>query len=113
MTHGRLVTSALRSTADTLLDAASYGARWVLLSPAPGAGVTQLANSAAPARRSGRAPPANLTFRLVGGPSQPAAWASGPGRAGGSCGNGHRRMFCDSYVTFLRLQRTAVATAVL
>ena len=28
--------SALRSTADTLLDAASYGCRWVLLSPAPG-----------------------------------------------------------------------------
>ena len=28
-------TSALRGTADTLLDAASYGTRWVLLSPAP------------------------------------------------------------------------------
>jgi len=33
-------TSALRGTADTLLDAASYGARWVLLSPAPAGGVT-------------------------------------------------------------------------
>ena len=33
-------TSALRGTADTLLDAASYGARWVLLSPAPAAGVS-------------------------------------------------------------------------
>ena len=49
-------TSALRGTADTLLDAASYGARWVLLSPAPGAGVARPADSAAPARRSGRAP---------------------------------------------------------
>ena len=35
-------TSALRSTADTLLDAASGsdGSRWVLLSPAPAAGET-------------------------------------------------------------------------
>ena len=32
-------TSALRGTADTLLDAASYGSRWVLLSPAPAGGV--------------------------------------------------------------------------
>jgi hypothetical protein len=32
-------TSALRGTADSLLDSASYGARWVLLSPAPAAGV--------------------------------------------------------------------------
>ena len=34
-------TSALRGTADSLLDAASYGARWpgVLLSPAAAAGV--------------------------------------------------------------------------
>ena len=30
-----LQTSALRGTADTLLDAATYGSRWVLLSPAP------------------------------------------------------------------------------
>ena len=29
------------------------------------------------------------------------AWASGPARAGGSCGNCHRRMFCDSSVAFL------------
>ena len=28
-------TAALRGTADTLLDAASHGSRWVLLSPAP------------------------------------------------------------------------------
>ena len=34
-------TSALRGTADTLLDAASYGSRWVLLSPAPATGVAQ------------------------------------------------------------------------
>ena len=33
----------------------------------------------------------------------------GPGRS--SCGNCHRRMFCDSSVAFLRLQRTAVALA--
>ena len=32
-------TSALRGTADTLLDAASYSSRWVLLLPAPAAGV--------------------------------------------------------------------------
>ena len=49
-------TSALRGTADTLLDATSYGARWVLLSPAPCAGVARPADSAAPARRSGLAP---------------------------------------------------------
>ena len=49
-------TSALRGTADTLLDAASYGARWVLLSTAPGAGVARPADSAARARRSGRPP---------------------------------------------------------
>ena len=30
--------SALRGTADTLLNAASYGSRWVLLSPAPAGG---------------------------------------------------------------------------
>ena len=34
-------TSALRSTADTLLDAATYGSRWVLLSPARAAGVAR------------------------------------------------------------------------
>ncbi len=32
-------TSALRGTADSLLDSASYGDRWVLLSPAAAAGV--------------------------------------------------------------------------
>jgi len=37
-------TSALRGTADTLLDAASYGHRWVLLSPAPAAGVARAAD---------------------------------------------------------------------
>ena len=39
-------TSALRGTADSLLDAASYGSRWVLLSPASGSGVAR-----APPRR--------------------------------------------------------------
>ena len=34
-------TSALRGTADTLLDAASYGVHWVLLSPAAAAGVSR------------------------------------------------------------------------
>ncbi len=33
--------SALRCTADSLLDAASYGIRWVLLSPAAAAGVSR------------------------------------------------------------------------
>ena len=33
------------------------------------------------------------------------AWASGLARAGGSCGNWHSRMFCDSSVDFLRLDR--------
>ena len=43
-------TSALRGTADSLLDAASYGTRWVLLSPEPPTGVLP----ASPRRR--RAP---------------------------------------------------------
>ena len=41
-------TSALRGTADSLLDAASYGSRWVLLSPAAAVGV----NRDPPARRT-------------------------------------------------------------
>ena len=41
-------TSALRGTADTLLDAASYGSRWVLLSPAPAAGVARALRPRAP-----------------------------------------------------------------
>jgi hypothetical protein len=41
-------TSALRGTADTLLDAASYGSRWVLLSPAAALGVER----GAPARQT-------------------------------------------------------------
>ena len=45
--------------------------------------------------------PPTLTFSLVGG------WASGPARVGGRCGNSH---LADA---FLRLQRTAVVTAVL
>ena len=50
-----LQTSALRGTADTLLDAASYGHRWVLLSPAPAAGVDRAAVSS-PIRRQPDAP---------------------------------------------------------
>jgi hypothetical protein len=38
-------TSALRGTADSLLDAASYGIRWVLLSPAAAAGVSTTVTS--------------------------------------------------------------------
>ena len=41
-------TSVLRGTADTLLDAASYGSRWVLLSPAPAAGVARALRPRAP-----------------------------------------------------------------
>ena len=41
-------TSALRGTADTLLNAASYGSRWVLLSPAPAAGVARALRPRAP-----------------------------------------------------------------
>ena len=43
-----LQTSALRGTVDTLLDAASYGTRWVLLSPAPAAGVARVLRPRAP-----------------------------------------------------------------
>ena len=50
-------TSALRGTADTLLDAASYGHRWVLLSPAPAAGVDRAAASSPIARRTRRQGP--------------------------------------------------------
>ena len=106
-------TSALRGKADTLLDAASYGAaRWVLLSPAPGAGVARPADSAAPARRSGRAPRADPDFQF--GRWLVTAWASGPARAGGSCGNCHHRMFCDSSVGLSDAaedSRSSVATA--
>jgi hypothetical protein len=35
-------TSTLRGTVDTLLDSPSYGARWVLLSPAPASGVARV-----------------------------------------------------------------------
>ncbi len=36
-----LQTSALRGTADSLLNATSYGIRWVLLSPAAAAGISR------------------------------------------------------------------------
>ena len=41
-------TSALRGTADSLLDSASYGARWVLLSPAPASGIVGPARARRP-----------------------------------------------------------------
>jgi hypothetical protein len=41
-------TSALCGTADTLLDATSYGSRWVLFSPAPAAGVAGTLRPRAP-----------------------------------------------------------------
>ena len=46
--HRQTSESALRGTADTLLDAASYGTRWVLLSPAPAAGVARALRPRAP-----------------------------------------------------------------
>jgi hypothetical protein len=54
-----IIESALRGTADSLLDSASYrdGARWVLLSPAPAAGVVA-GSRARPSTQT-------LTFSLV------------------------------------------------
>ena len=49
-------TLALCGTANMLLDASSYGVRWVLLSTAPGAGVVQPPDSTAPARCSDSPP---------------------------------------------------------
>ncbi len=40
--------NSLRGTADTLLDAASYGARWLLLSQASAAGVVRALRSRGP-----------------------------------------------------------------
>ena len=86
--------SALRGTADTLLDAASYGVRWVLLSPAPAAGVVRATDSDQPSRRRPAAPvgpgppvapPPALTVGFVGGSSRDS-WGHlrrdlpGPGR---------------------------------
>ena len=47
-------TSALRGTADTFLDAASYDQCWVLLSPAPAAGVDRAADTSPIASRTRR-----------------------------------------------------------
>ena len=57
-------TSTLRGTADSLLDAASYGSRWALLSPAAAAGIDR-----GPPVPDGRpaSPPPTITFSLVGG----------------------------------------------
>ena len=41
-------TLVLRGMADTLLDTASYGSRWVLLSPAPAAGLARALRPRAP-----------------------------------------------------------------
>ena len=55
--HQADVRDGTRGTADTLLDAASYGdVRWELHSPAPGTGVVLSPDPAALARSSGRAP---------------------------------------------------------
>ena len=69
---GTRLTSALCSTADKLLDAAFYGVRWMLLSPEPlfrlrGRPVPRLSGSSPPLRQG----PPTLTFRLIGGSSQP------------------------------------------
>ena len=50
-------TSALHGTADTLLDPASYGHRWVLLSQAPAAGMDRAAASSPIASRTRRQGP--------------------------------------------------------
>ena len=86
-------TSALRGMEDTLLDAASYGVRWVLLSPPPGAGP--------PTRRLRRARssgPPTLTFSLVGGSSQPGP-AARPGSEAAAeiVISLQNMMFCDSF----------------
>ena len=106
-----------------MLDAASYGAHCVLLSPAPGAGVA--ARPGPPTRRPWLAalPDPYSGFSLVDGSSE-TAWASGPPPRPGpevAVENCHRRMFCDSEASssvafkFLRLKSlrtvTAVATA--
>ena len=73
------------------------------------------ADSAASARRSAGPGPATLTFSWsVARHSLGVRWASGPARVGGRCGNYHLAE-CSAIrsVAFLRLQRTAVATAVL
>ena len=77
-----------------MLDAASYGAHCVLLSPAPGAGVARPADSAAAlaqsprAAGSGRATRPLLRFQfgrwLVR--DSLGLWPAAPARAGGSCG---------------------------
>ena len=100
-------------TAGMRLDAASYGVRWVLLSPAPGAGVARPTDSAAPGLRfAALARPPDPDFQF--GQWLVTAWASGPARVGGRCENYHLAE-CSAIrsVVFLRLQRTAVATAVL
>ena len=80
--HAVAYTRQTRGTADTLLDAASYGHRWVLLSPAPAAGVDRDAASSPIARRTRRRPgPPALTFTEVGRWLVTAA-GPGPGRAG-------------------------------
>ena len=91
-------TSALRGRADTLLDAASYCVRWVLLSPASGTGVARPTDSAAPARRSGRAPRPLLSAwsELVARHSLGLRPGPGPGRRP-LPKLSSRRMFCGSF----------------
>ena len=70
-------------TVDTLLDAASYGTRWVLLSPAPAAGVARVLRPRAP----GRLDP-EFKFEFGSSPL-PGSGRAGPGRA--AVTNGHSR----------------------
>ena len=66
-------TSAPRGTAYTLLNAASYGSRWVLLSPAPASGVARRARARARPGPLDPGPicrPPTLNLSLVGGSSQ-------------------------------------------
>jgi hypothetical protein len=87
------VAAALRGTAraDTLLDAATYGSRWVLFSPAPA--LDPQPGSPAPCDLG----PAALTLGLVGGSSHwqlagPARVVSGPGRLGATAAGNDRQI---------------------
>jgi carboxymethylenebutenolidase len=71
--------SALRGTADTLLDAATSGSRWVLLSPAPAAGVARAGTvrvGQQQGRRRGR-PAARAAGQAVGQPARDRQGAVG------------------------------------
>ena len=92
-------TSALRCTADTLLDAASYGSSWVLLA-GPGGGC-------GPGRP--RPPPTLTKLSIVGGSSQLPVWAGRLTDIHIECSclcclfRGHRGQHCSVYLWFKSL----------